>query len=131
LPRDTDGNGVFDFRQLDSDSDGVFDITEAGLSDSDGDGRVDQFADEDFNGIIDGQATAVLGDEGTRLPDSNNNGIPDFQEVDASRLRTGVSGWGGGMTAPLLLPGLVVLAILTRRRGAGRPGQLQGRGIST
>jgi len=72
----TDGEGAADFRDLDSDGDGINDVIEAGLSDPDGDGiigtgtpTVNQF----------GQSTT-----GTTSspPDSDGNGTPDFQQVE-------------------------------------------------
>ena len=38
---DTDGDGVPDYRDLDSDNDGIVDLFEVGGVDGDGDGRLD------------------------------------------------------------------------------------------
>ncbi len=53
--QDTDGNGVPDYMQLDSDSNGVMDIAETiyNILDANNDGRIDGFADVDKDGIID------------------------------------------------------------------------------
>ncbi len=66
--RDTDGDGVENSRDLDSDNDGILDIVEAGLPDSNGDGKVDQATD--------------LGTAGA-VPDSDSDDLPDFLDLDA------------------------------------------------
>jgi len=53
LPLDTDGDGVPNYLDSDSDNDGISDIIEAGISDVDGDNRVDSWADDDADGIPD------------------------------------------------------------------------------
>ncbi len=108
-PLDSDGNGVADFRQLDSDADGIFDIIEAGGVDFDGDGRIDDLGSDD------GGRGTVLGDGGNRALDANGNGIPDFQEVSGARLRTGISGWGGGAMTWWFLPALLISGRLMRQ----------------
>ena len=50
---DTDGDGILDKFDLDSDNDGIADIVEAGGTDSDGDGLVDNFTDTDGDGLHD------------------------------------------------------------------------------
>lgn len=65
---DTDGDGIVNSLDLDSDNDGILDIIEAGLSDSDGDGRVDSAAD--------------LGKAGS-VPDSDGDGLADFLDLDS------------------------------------------------
>ncbi|MEQ9187248.1 MAG: T9SS type A sorting domain-containing protein [Cryomorphaceae bacterium] len=60
---DSDGDGIYDYIDLDSDNDGVPDVVEAGGTDSDGDGRADGYVDADddgFNDIVDGDPTNVL-----------------------------------------------------------------------
>ena len=109
-PVDSDGDGVADFRELDSDADGIFDIVEAGVPDADGDGRIDGAV------VAGGGGSVVLGDAGSRDLDANDNGIPDFQEVTGHRLKTGISGWGGGVVDWWLLPGLWISGSLMRQR---------------
>ena len=114
-PLDSDGDGVADFRDLDSDEDGLFDVVEAGLADLDGDGRVDEARAENGD-------EAVLGDGGARDLDADGNGVPDFREVDGHRLRTGLSGWGGGALTWWFLPSLGIWGSLLRRFGENRRG---------
>ena len=72
----TDNDGPGDFRDLDADGDLITDVIEGGLNDPDEDGIIG-------TGIptvnVNGQAT-----DGTTSnpPDSDGNGIPDFQQVD-------------------------------------------------
>jgi hypothetical protein len=78
---DTDGDGIPDFRDLDSDGDSIEDAIEAGDADpstppvdSDGDGTPDfRDLDSDDNGLLDA-------DEGTG--DADGDGIPDFADRD-------------------------------------------------
>ena len=56
---DTDGDGTPDFRDLDSDNDGIFDVVEAGSPDNDTDGRLDGFFDADGKGVSDTVQTPV------------------------------------------------------------------------
>lgn len=77
-PADADGDGVPNFRDLDSDNDGIADLVEVGGTDSDRDGLIDSFTDSDSNGLHDaidpeagGTASMVTG------ADSNNDGSPD------------------------------------------------------
>ncbi|NND70349.1 MAG: OmpA family protein, partial [Rhodothermales bacterium] len=75
---DTDSDGVPDYRDLDSDNDGLSDVTEAGLTDINGDG----FAD---NGVT---TSAPPNSDGTdasdyRDLDSDNNGTYDITESNA------------------------------------------------
>ncbi len=71
----TDGEGPGDFRDLDSDGDGINDVIEGGSSDPDGDGIIGT-GTPTVNPF--GQST-----EGTTSnpPDTDGNGTPDFQEI--------------------------------------------------
>lgn len=110
---DTDGDGEPDYLDLDSDNDGISDMTEAPdgemPADSDDDGFPDfQDFDSDNNGILDedelrtdtdGDGTedyADLDDDGDNIPDfeelmgrvdfpadNDDDGIPNFKDVDS------------------------------------------------
>ncbi|MCI4669565.1 MAG: T9SS type A sorting domain-containing protein [Bacteroidia bacterium] len=96
---DTDGDGIPNSEDLDSDNDGIMDIVEAGGTDVDKDGRVDyqtpgdptSMLDEDGDGLMD-----LIDDEdsgsgagevtnGTALPLYNTDGIgeADYLDIDA------------------------------------------------
>lgn len=77
---DADVDGIYDFRDLDSDNDGVSDIAESLGVDSDGDFLVDSTEDNDQDGIVDSANTLLI--NGT-LPDTDIDGLPDFQDADA------------------------------------------------
>ena len=91
-PIDTDGDGVEDFRDLNSDDDNIFDLVEAGGTDNDGDGRVDNFTDTSGKGIDDALLTNSLpvfdtdadGLHDYRDLDSDDDGIPDLVEAGAN-----------------------------------------------
>jgi uncharacterized repeat protein (TIGR01451 family) len=79
---DTDSDGTPDFRDLDSDGDGIKDITESGQGylDGNGDGKIDNTTDTDGDGIpnvADG-APSTFGD----AKDSDSDGIPDATDID-------------------------------------------------
>jgi hypothetical protein len=75
---DTDADGSPDFLDLDADDDGIPDLTEAGGADLDADGVVDNFIDNDGDGLADEQLSSPL-----PLRDSDGNGTPDFQQLDS------------------------------------------------
>ena len=77
---DTDGDGVVDNRDLDSDNDGLADLLEARGIDSDGDGRIDQFDDVNGDGADDGlqRSTAVL-------IDTDGDQVPDYRDLDSDQ----------------------------------------------
>ena len=74
---DTDGDGVPNYLDLDSDDDGTSDLVESGGTDVDGDGRIDLFNDSDADGIPDSADASSTG--GT---DSDSDGIDDAADVD-------------------------------------------------
>jgi len=79
-PTDTDGDGVPDIIDLDSDGDGILDIVEGNV-DTDGDGIVDRVDLDSDNDTIpdateDSTTPALLG------TDSNGNGVDDA--IDAT-----------------------------------------------
>ncbi len=91
---DTDGDGVRDFRDLDSDNDGIPDSAEnngsfGNPSDSDNDGAADfREQDSDNDGISDAQEA---GPDVNSPVDTDGNGVPDFQQGN---------GTGQGPAAP-------------------------------
>merc|ERR1712137_885925 len=86
---DSDNDGVRDMLDLDSDNDGIPDIVEAGITDSNGDGEVDNFTDLNGNGFHDGAEGQLLvnpdldgdGVANTRDLDSDNDAITDVVEA--------------------------------------------------
>ena len=69
--RDTDSDGVFDFRDIDSDQDGLRDRLESAGADVDSDGRVDFFIDADSDGLTDDypRQPAPVDSDGDRIAD--------------------------------------------------------------
>ena len=107
---------------IDSDNDGVPDLSESGAFDRDHDGRVDDFNDANGDGLDDDLSGNV-----PNLPDSNGNGIADYRDPATAEqpkmVRTGLRGLGGctvspGATFDPMLPLLVLIALLSlwRRR---------------
>ena len=76
---DTDNDGLRDFRDLDSDQDGLSDLFEVAGNDADSNGLVDAFVDADNDGLDD--AVAIFQ---AMLIDSDNDGIYDFLEIDSN-----------------------------------------------
>jgi hypothetical protein len=105
---DTDSDGAADFRDLDSDNDGLPDLIEGGLNpatvDTNGDGVVDG-ADPDGDGIlspVDG--LTGFGDSGSAsntLPNADGDSTPNYLELDSDndgtpdRLEAGLSSGAG------------------------------------
>ena len=79
---DTDHDGQPDRLDIDSDNDGMTDANEAGGADADGDGRIDNFTDNDGDGFDDAEDTT---EGGTPLPnpDHDQDGHPDYLDIDA------------------------------------------------
>jgi len=77
-PPDTDNDGLRDFRDADSDQDGLADIREVLGADVDGDGIVDDFQDSNGDGLDDSLSAVPA-----QLVDSDSDGLPDFREVDS------------------------------------------------
>lgn len=75
---DTDLDGIPDFRDLDSDNDGIYDVVEAGGSDNDTDGRLDGFFDSDGKGVADSIEAAAL-----PIFDTDGDGQLDFRDLDS------------------------------------------------
>ncbi|MDB4224485.1 MSCRAMM family adhesin SdrC, partial [Granulosicoccus sp.] len=81
-PPDTDSDGIADFRDHDSDNDGLFDTVEAfgSEADADRDGQLDNFVDDDGDGVND-----VFSDAPVPATDTDGNGKPDSIEIDSDR----------------------------------------------
>jgi len=78
VPRDSDQDGIEDFRDLDTDEDGLTDRLETFGTDTDSDGHVDNLVDANLDGLDDGyQARAVA------APDTDNDGFPDHRDIDS------------------------------------------------
>ncbi|MCB1756367.1 MAG: hypothetical protein KDJ38_12640, partial [Gammaproteobacteria bacterium] len=75
---DTDADGEPDYRDLDSDSDGISDLVEAGGIDADADGRIDAPSDADNDGLDDNLAAAPL-----PVPDTDGDGTVDVLDLDS------------------------------------------------
>ncbi|RSC93801.1 T9SS type B sorting domain-containing protein [Tenacibaculum singaporense] len=89
---DTDGDGIPDYQDLDSDDDGINDVVEGGNSDEDGDGQVDNPSeDTDGDGIadsvdgLDGHGDANSPDNNTDPtdPNSGGNGVVGDSGIDS------------------------------------------------
>jgi len=82
-PNDPDGDGLANSLDLDSDGDCIPDHFEAGGgNDSDKDGLSDNFVDIDMDGLHDEHDPDQIGNN-LPLPDTDNDGIPDFLDQDS------------------------------------------------
>lgn len=99
---DTDGDGIPNYLDLDSDNDTFFDVDEAGLFNGDGDingdGRGD-LLDSDRDGILDLYDNSTVYGTTTRAfaQDSDSNGISDYLQLDSNSdgiydIKTGLYG---------------------------------------
>ncbi len=80
IPRNSDNADFPDYQDLDSDNDGVFDLIEAGGSDLNNDGRIDNFFDSpNVDGFVDGMDDSILAIPLHR-PDLNGNGVIDYAD---------------------------------------------------
>ncbi len=79
---DIDGDGVLDFRDLDVDNDGYPDILEAGGTDSDNDGIVNNQLDSDNDGIPDNVDVSQFATNGGSGTDTDADQIDDSFDVD-------------------------------------------------
>ena len=78
VARDTDQDGVLDFRDIDSDQDGLTDLLETAGVDTDNDGRVDDFKDNNVDGLDDAYMNQNRG-----YPDTDQDGFPDYRDTDS------------------------------------------------
>ncbi|MFM9840371.1 MAG: gliding motility-associated C-terminal domain-containing protein [Cyclobacteriaceae bacterium] len=75
---DTDGDGKANSLDLDSDNDGITDITEVRGSDLNNDGKIDNFTDQDGDGFSDNVDFSEGGSPiFTTSSDTDNNGLPN------------------------------------------------------
>lgn len=87
---DTDSDGIADFRDLDSDNDGLSDLIESGFSDNDNNALLDDFTDTNGDGVNDLTNFAPAADvDHDGLPnridsDSDGDGLYDVVEADGS-----------------------------------------------
>lgn len=79
---DTDGDGIINSKDLDSDNDGIPDIVEAGGIDTNGDGRVDVLTDTDGDGLANTYDTTNGGVNIANL-DTDGDGVPNFTDLDS------------------------------------------------
>jgi gliding motility-associated-like protein len=79
---DTDGDGIPDYHDLDSDNDGIPDVVEGGSPDTNGDGLIDNFTDNDGDGWDD-NVESGNGNPGPQVPDTDNDGTPDYLDLDS------------------------------------------------
>ncbi|SHI61090.1 hypothetical protein SAMN05216261_1281, partial [Algibacter luteus] len=93
-PIDTDGDGNFDFLDLDSDNDGISDVLEAGGVDSNGNGRYGSGTtnDSDADGLVDaldpyddrdGNLDSNLGGTPLIIEDTDGDGQLNYLDLDS------------------------------------------------
>ncbi len=79
---DFDGDGIPNYRDLDSDNDGILDVVEAGGTDANRDGIVDGFTDTDGDGYSDNVDPTVAGTP-LLVPNTDGAGGPNYLDIDA------------------------------------------------
>lgn len=106
---DTDLDGIPDFRDADSDNDGIADIVESNGVDGTGDGHVDDDTDSDGDGLADvfdtdndGTPLVIVdrdldGLRDARDLDSDNDGLSDTEELRSNRVDLEVDDDGDGL----------------------------------
>jgi len=77
---DTDLDGIADYRDTDSDNDGLGDTEETGWSDTNSDGVIDVIEDADNDGLADIVPLLIGADADAVLPDADANGVPDYRQ---------------------------------------------------
>ena len=85
LPKDTDGDGIADHLDVDSDNDGIYDIVEAGngANDTDGDGRTDNpVGNNGLDDSLENNDTSSATINYT-IPDTDGDGTPDYLDLDS------------------------------------------------
>ncbi len=85
-PRDSDGDGIPNFRDLDSDNDGILDLAENGNgTDSDNNGVIDGSTDSDGDGILDSgdSEDGTRGSPSTAPLDTDLDNVANFLDIDS------------------------------------------------
>ena len=84
---DYDVDGISDYKDLDSDNDGILDIVEAGGTDSNGDGNIDGFSDSNSDGYHDALNSSPLpipNTDGTSYETPNAQSLkPNYIDMDS------------------------------------------------
>ena len=87
LPRgDHDGDGNADYKDMDSDNDGILDVLEAGGTDNNGDGEIDGFSDSNSDGYYDALTSSPLPIPNTDYAWENTYGLtilPNYLDLDS------------------------------------------------
>jgi large repetitive protein len=81
-PPDSDGDGDADYRDIDSDDDGILDTAEGNMlgTDADDDG-IDDALDVDLTGGVDANGDGI--DDAYVLPDTDGDGVADMRDLDS------------------------------------------------
>lgn len=109
--KDTDADTIPDFLDLDSNDDGITDVADTGLIDSDNDGRLDTVTDNNGDGIHDDIPTLVVdtsdesdGNTTENEPDaSSETGSDADSQTDEQQIAEDTSGGGSDPLLPLIL----------------------------
>jgi|GEM_PF-411382 len=83
---DTDGDGIIDSKDLDSDNDGITDLAENGNgTDSNNDGLIDGSADADGDGMLDSGDSddSSFGSPGSGINDTDGDGLANNIDLDS------------------------------------------------
>ena len=89
-PLDSDGDKQADYRDLDSDGDGIFDLIEGGtvdpaVVDTDHNGKVDNITDSDHDGVpdvVDSNMTSY-GSPQSKVVNTDGDNVPDYRDLDS------------------------------------------------
>lgn len=110
---DPDGDGIPNHLDLDSDGDGKSDVIEAGGSDANRNGIIDNFTDSDGDGLAD----SVDPDQGgipLPVPDTDGDGIPNFLDPSGTQgSGCSIALAGATLSIPLFL--VIPVFIVIRR----------------
>ncbi|UII24691.1 T9SS type A sorting domain-containing protein [Fulvivirga maritima] len=79
---DSDSDGLRDIYDRDSDNDGITDLVEAGGTDVDGNGILDNFSDSDGDGLGN-SVDQNNSDLALSVPDTDSDGTPDYLDTDS------------------------------------------------